>query len=226
MVGTKSRAEVPRPRCRILPGRGHLRSQPEESALWSTLSDDNDLPGYEDRRIAVHDWARRRLLQWPMNFDLKADDLKIQLEARAPKRLGEFISGTIGRVCFTGADDLFFVDEHLIRRICLQTLGIARFAVGDSFRKWSHAEVYCISPYKTTGQLLTESESTPIRSYLDPWQKFLGSRLLYGETQDERSLKWWDRGSGTTCQENFSHIRSRNFVRRAHSNDFRRQDRS
>jgi adenine-specific DNA-methyltransferase len=92
----------------LLPGGGDLRTPPEDNALWATISAHNDLSGYEDNRIGVYDWPRDRLFSWPMNFDLKSDDLRRELEQRTTKRFGNFIDGSIGRVCFTGADDIFF----------------------------------------------------------------------------------------------------------------------
>jgi hypothetical protein len=176
----------------ILPGGGDLRTPAEESPLWDAISRHHDEPGFEDRRVAVHDWERQRFLHWPMSFDFQADELRRRLESRGTRTLGELIAGTVGRVCFTGADDIFFVEEHLLRRLGLRKAGIARFAEGDRFRNWSHTETHCLCPYTQQGELIPAREAGAIRRYLKPWESFLRRRLSYGETQDERGRSWWE----------------------------------
>jgi len=176
----------------LLPGGGDLRTPPEDSSLWMTISERHDCPGYEDSKIAVYAWDKSRLLHWPMNFDLGADNLRLKIEASDGNVLGDFLDGSIGRVCFTGADDLFFVGEDFLRRIGVENKAIARFAAGDLFRNWTHIETHCLSPYDQNGKLLGEADADPIKNYLHPWKSFLTNRLSYGQTQLERGLAWWE----------------------------------
>ncbi|MFO8102106.1 MAG: hypothetical protein R6U37_08090 [Dehalococcoidia bacterium] len=175
----------------LLPGGGDLRTPPEESELWRTISEHHENPGYEDTSISVCSWNRSRLLKWPMVFDLGADNLRIELESKKVNVLRDFLQGSIGRVCFTGADDIFFVDGDALRRNGLVEEAVGRFAIGDSFRNWAHLETHCLSPYDKQGRL-QEKSSSSITQYLQPWKDFLENRLSYGQTQVERNLAWWE----------------------------------
>lgn len=102
------------------------------------------------------------------------------------------MQGSIGRICFTGADDLFFLDDGALRRLQLNPRTIARFAIGDSFRNWAHENAHCVCPYDDRGKRLAGSNVLPIRSYLHCWRRYLENRLSYRQAQAERGLKWWE----------------------------------
>jgi hypothetical protein len=176
----------------LLPGGGDLRTPPEESSLWATIAAQHENPGYKDSSVAVYSWPRKRFLNWPMSFDLGADDQRLHLESINKTVLGDLINGSIGRVCFTGADELYFVDEHLLRRLGITPQGLARFAIGDLFRNWTHSETHCLCPYDGNGKLISDKIAAPIKRYLSPWRQFLEERLSYGETQLKRGNAWWE----------------------------------
>ncbi|MFA7233301.1 MAG: hypothetical protein WC076_04230, partial [Terrimicrobiaceae bacterium] len=176
----------------VLPGGGDLRTPPEESVLWQSLAKNHENPGYSDARISVSNWERNDLLKWPQNFDKGSYELQQKLNRSSSEVLQSFLNGGIGRVCFTGADDLFFIDEHLLRRSEVSLHGLARFAVGDLFRNWAHEEIHCLCPYTAQGKLISDTVGDPIKVFLKPWKPFLENRLSYGETQKQRKLAWWE----------------------------------
>lgn len=176
----------------ILPGGGDLRTAPEDSPLWRTLADHHDQPGFSDNRIAVSDWPRLELFKWPLNLDYDAYQLRRLIENNNTGKIGNHIEGTIGRVCFTGADDIYFVPEGQCRRLGIETQAMARFVVGDLLRNWMHSEVHCICPYDLDGKRLPESKVSGLLRYLHPWSEFLRARLSYEQTQEERGLAWWE----------------------------------
>ena len=52
----------------ILPGGGDLRTQPEESPLWQTLSAQHDNPGYRGAQVVVAARSRKDMGKWPWHF--------------------------------------------------------------------------------------------------------------------------------------------------------------
>jgi hypothetical protein len=183
---TKTRVTV------TLPGGGDLRTPPEESPLWQAISKHNDVPEFTDERIAVHDWNVAELLRWPMNLDYQAEQLRRYLETKNNTELKAEISGNIGRVCFTGADEIYFIPPDLVRRCGVEESSLSRFVVGDVLRNWSHIETTCICPYGRDGKLLQQIDVPNLLKYLRHWRDFLRMRLSYGETQEERGLAWWE----------------------------------
>jgi hypothetical protein len=176
----------------ILPGGGDLRTPPEDSVLWHSIAANHDRPEYEDARISVHDWNTAEFLHWPLNFDFKAHRIRLALEEANPTRLEEHLEDTIGRVCFTGADEIYFVPPDLARRLGIEMAALSRFVVGDGLRDWTHFETHCICPYDHRGALIEESLVPRLLEYLSAWRGFLGARLSYGETQERRGLAWWE----------------------------------
>ena len=183
---TKTRVTV------TLPGGGDLRTSPEESPLWQTISAHNDVHEFTDDRIAVHDWNVVELLRWPMNLDYQAEQLRTFLENNNDTELKSQISGNIGRVCFTGADEIYFIPPDLVRRCNVEEIALSRFVVGDVLRNWSHIETTCICPYGRDGKLLQKGKVPHLLKYLEHWRDFLRMRLSYGETQEDRGLAWWE----------------------------------
>jgi hypothetical protein len=176
----------------IVPGGGDLRTPPEESPLWQSISAQSENPGYSDEYIAVDNWNTQELLRWPLNLDRRAYQLQLKLEESSPRSLGSEISGSVGRICFTGADDVYFVPMHMARRFSIEIDALARFVLGEGMRNWTHDETGCICPYGADGRLLSESKVPHLLGYLRNWRSFLKKRLSYEQTQEERGLAWWE----------------------------------
>ncbi len=176
----------------ILPGGGDLRTAPEDSPLWTTIEAHHNDKGYSDSRVVVSDRTREDMSKWPWNFEALAAETKQELENKCINRLKDFLKGSIGRVCFSGADELFFVSEDFCRRSKLNKELICQFMEGDTLRDWSAERTVCIFPYDEKGVVLREEHTSRVERLFSPWKKFLENRLSYGQTQIDRGLKWYE----------------------------------
>jgi hypothetical protein len=177
----------------LLPGGGDLRTRPEESPLWASVSLHHDGPGYTDKRIVVSDRTLAEMAQWPWNFDPTTQQVKAALESRANGKLINFLSTNIGYSCVSRADDVYFVPEHLLRNFGIPTELSRPSAVGDELRNWRLlAHGRAIFPYDGKLSPVNIDKYPALKSYLLPFRKHLERRVAYGKTQEERGLQWFE----------------------------------
>ena len=62
------------------PGGGDLRTPPEDSPLWQTLSEKHEQPGFANEQVVVTDRTRKELASWPWNFDSLAEKTKAVID--------------------------------------------------------------------------------------------------------------------------------------------------
>jgi len=177
----------------ILPGGGDLRTPPEESQLWHTVSAHHGQSAYLDNRIVVASRARTEMARWPWMFDNTAKITKSAVESKSDAQLVDFLEGKIGYGCVTRADDVYFVPLHLLRSSSQSRNHILPFTVGDEVRDWSQfSKGYALFPYASDLSTVKVSEWPQLGKYLSNFKTHLQRRVAYGKTQLERGLDWFE----------------------------------
>jgi hypothetical protein len=174
----------------ILSGGGDLRTPPEESPLWQTISLHHDEPGYEDTRIYVSSRSRDEMADWPWIFDPKALRT-VELIEQQSVPLSNLLAG-YGSMFDTHKDEVYFVSRDLAMRIGLPESEVSPFATGDQMRDWrTLAYGLVLRPYGADWKLLPKAD-TPLFRYLRHFRDVLGGRATFsGETYDEAGQAWY-----------------------------------
>jgi hypothetical protein len=175
----------------ILPGGGDLRTPPEESPLWETLSKHHDDPGFGDSRVVVADRTRLEMAVWPWRFDSStAPTMKI-VDA-ATYRLSGFVQ-SFGSMFDTHKDDVFFISGDNARRHGIEVEGLAPVVIGDQIRNWSlQSNSFVLKPYDEQWRLLKERQQPHLFQYLRFFRAALGARATFGgKTYDKAGEPWF-----------------------------------
>jgi type I restriction-modification system DNA methylase subunit len=177
----------------ILPGGGDLRTPPEESGLWNTISIHHDLPDYADSRIVVTDRLRAELSKWPWNFDPTSQETKKTIDQNTSATLRSVLATNIGYSCVTRADEIYFPPLHLLRIASIPISQIAPLTVGDELRNWGCvSRDFALFPYSADLKTIALARFSSIERYLKPFRRHLEDRVAYGKTQIERGLQWFE----------------------------------
>ena len=176
----------------ILPGGGDLRTPPEESPLWHTLSAQHDNPGFQNEQVVVSDRNRKDLAKWPWNLDSIAEVTRKQIE-HAPVRLVDLIEGEVGVCTMTNCDDVFPMTTDQARRFEIPTQLLRVFQEGDTIRNWSLTSDWIVlTPYDDKAKPLPQSRLGKALDYLRPYREPLEERLSFGnKTFKELGRPWF-----------------------------------
>lgn len=168
-----------------LPGGGDLRTIPEESPLWSSLSEHHDDAGYEDGRIVVAQRTMSELSRWPLKFDTTGQATRELIERNAI-RLTDLIEGC-GSLFDTHKDEAFVLPPDVARRRGIEIEFLAPFIAGDQFRNWFvFSRDLVLRPYDQDWKLLKEDGQSRLFGWLRMLRKELGGRATFGgATYDE-----------------------------------------
>jgi hypothetical protein len=175
----------------ILPGGGDLRTPPEESPLWHTISEHHDRPGYEDSKIVVSDRLRIHMAKWPWNFDASAEPTVQALEAGA-QPFSVFVQ-SFGSMFDTHKDDIFMITGDSARRHLIEKDDLAPFAIGDQIRNWQLVGYdLVLKPYDKAWALRKEDPKSHLFRYLRNFRNELGGRATFGGgTYDGAGEPWY-----------------------------------
>src|SRR5262249_45182303 len=146
---------VQRVYCPCCTMRLRIARLPEESALWHTIAEKHDDPGYQDNRVVVADVERPKTARWPFTFDPTISETVERLEKDA-RCFGDF-SPSIGSMFDTHKDDVFFVASEHARRFSIEQDALAPFSIGDSVRDYQVLQgSYVLKPYLADWSLANE----------------------------------------------------------------------
>lgn len=175
----------------ILPGGGDLRTPPEESPLWQTISEHHDQPGYEDSKIVASDRLRTQMAKWPWNFDASAEPTVQALEADA-QALSAIVQ-SFGSMFDTHKDDIFMISGDSARRHLIERDNLAPFAIGDQIRNWQLVGYdLVLKPYDKAWALRKEDPESHLFGYLRSFRHELGGRATFGGgTYNEGGEPWY-----------------------------------
>lgn len=175
----------------ILPGGGDLRTQPEESPLWQTLSAQHDNPGYRDNQVVVAARSRKEMGKWPWHF---VDQSQKSYGGKTTRQLSDFCAEPIGAQFITGKDEAFVVPAHYLRHLQMPVEFIRPYASGEDLRNWSaEASEFILFPYDTKLAPLKEPLPKPLARHLGPHKETLENCVISGSIKKkETNLKWFE----------------------------------
>jgi len=175
----------------ILPGGGDLRTPPEESPLWATLSSCHDDPGFTNSRVVVADRTRTEMAKWPWRMDATSGPTLAIIE-RFDEPLSRFAKA-FGSMFDTHKDDVFFVSGDTARRNQIQPKHVAPVVIGDLIRNWHLLGFsYVLRPYDEGWKLAVEDKTSGLFRYLRAFKPELGGRATFGgKTYDQAREPWF-----------------------------------
>jgi type I restriction-modification system DNA methylase subunit len=188
------------------PGGGDLRSVPEDSALWASISRHHSLdssltpsmdvgfvPLYEDFRIAVGDCRRDRVFQHPASLFFPEWPVIRKLESECDHHLLEYLQRPVGFNFMTHQDDVYKQPEHVLRFTGIKSPSVRACYPGSSVRNWSALEnEFILSPYDANWNLMAEKSSDPLFTFLKNFKDALNSRAVFeGGTYADAGVCWY-----------------------------------
>ena len=178
----------------VLAGGGDLRTPPEESPLWHSLSLHHDELNYADRYIAVADRPRDEMNLHPWNFDPSGKQLQDRLEGSNP-RLNRFLPGKMGVSIVTLANEIYAVPPHVFRKAQIPTDSLVPYVPGENVRNWSwEAHEVAIFPYTKEHKVRNYENSSAEHRWFKYFKEKLDNRIYFGKTPAERGMKWYEYG--------------------------------
>ena len=171
-------------------GEPGIPDQPEQGQVWRSIEQHWCDEGFENDFISVVRADRASLHKHPWSLaGGGATELKELLEARAEKRLGD-VADSIGFVCITRADEIYFVPRSALRRAGVSEEYIIENVEGDVIRDWA------VSPPNTTlfpyERDLTVTEDATVKRFLWPYRSVLWLRREPNGNHLELGLTWWE----------------------------------
>ena len=187
----KPRSEVPIRIAAILPGGGDLRTAPEESPLWETLSKSHDKPGFANSQVTVADRSRAEMAIWPWNFDVGAATTQHLIEQQTNQVLRQLLRTDIGFDAITAANDIYFLPADCLRRLDLPVESCRQLLVGELLRNYvTDQTVATMWPYAGAEARPTLNNAT--KQFLQQFRSFLEVRSQFKQTQIEAGLQWFE----------------------------------
>jgi len=190
----------------ILPGGGDLRTAPEESPLWQSLSEHHDDPGFSDSRVVVADRPRTEMAVWPWRLDSSTAPT-MEIVDGADTRLSAFVR-SFGSMFDTHKDDVFFISGDSARRHGIEVDGLSPVVIGDQIRNWSLlGHSFVLKPYDGNWKLRKEDKESYLFRYLRNFRSELAGRATFGgKTYEEAGEPWFrfhqmsiDKITATSC---------------------------
>jgi hypothetical protein len=175
----------------LLPGGGDQRTPPENSSLWKAIEEHHDDPGYEDDKIAVADQPMEFFTDWPVEFDVFAEELKTTVDSVSKTRVEDHLSAA-GRIFATSADDIFLLPPHVVRKQSLKE-NVFPVVEGEEIRDWTDQnDSWVVCPYNEQWELTQLETDSPLTRWLRQFRDTLGQRKSFsGDTYDEAGIPWY-----------------------------------
>ena len=175
----------------IQPGGGDLRTPPEESALWRTLADKHDEPGFSNSQVVVFDRSRKQMCTWPWKFISDAEDVSNTISAEP---LSTYTAEPVGAQFITGKDDAFVTSRDYVRRAQIAPKYLRAYGTGEDIRNWVvRPTQFIIFPYRQDLKPLPEPLPASVYRHLGPSKTVLENCVISGSTKKkETNLKWFE----------------------------------
>lgn len=177
-----------------LPGGGDLRTPPEDSPLWSEITEFHDIPSYVSARISVNDITRTDMAKWPWNLTSGDEPTKGLIETGERFALRDLTGESIGHTSITRTDDVFILPDHLARRSRIELSTLKFFGMGETIRDWSMSNLpLIVFPYNADFSPITPEERPNCINYLFPYKDTLENVVMHGSVKKkETKTKWFE----------------------------------
>lgn len=163
---------------------------PARAPVWAAIVDQVDMPGSRSAWVSAEDAERKRFSRHPWSIGGGGvGDLLRYLNSPTNRPLAELI-GEIGRTTHTGLDEAYYLSRSAAR-----TLRIAGSCVdvvlGKDIRDYAlEVPIVAFFPYDTNG--VARDLMAHDRVFLWPNRTALRERVDFGETPEDRGLRWFD----------------------------------
>ncbi|MEU6588927.1 BREX-2 system adenine-specific DNA-methyltransferase PglX [Streptomyces sp. NPDC046881] len=168
---------------------------PEKGLVWQAIVAQVGSPHSESDWVSVEDAERTRLAMFPWSLSGGgAPGVLARLEA-ATERLSGAID-EVGRTTHTGNDEAYYMPpaSALTRQISQGTVPVV---LGEEVREYAiYPATATFFPYTTTEDSSARGSARELLSteeaFLWPNRAVLRARLDFGQTPEERGLRWFD----------------------------------
>ena len=170
-------------------GEPGVPDEPVNGAVWSTIVKHIDEVGYEDTHISVAELSREFITEHPWNLQGGAANATLSRVEESSHKDISSITTEIGRTTHTGLDPAYFI-PHFVA----QDHGMPHavpLVTGQDIRDFeSTPDTDTLFPYDESGSPVepNDQEAEHYWSY----RKLLRKRVNFGETNEERGLRWID----------------------------------
>ncbi|KQY36815.1 DNA methylase [Nocardia sp. Root136] len=193
LVGTRKSGKSRRPRLltvRSVQGEPRAPENPEQGLVWQAIVKQVAGPGASvSQWVSVDDLDRDRFANQPWILADGGHEMVEQLNAAANTKLSAIIDA-VGRTTHTGLDDAYYIPpsaakSHGISSSCVPVV------LGDAVRDFTiEPSTATYFPYDDTGKHRTISVSEA--RFLWPNRTVLRQRVDFGQTPEQRGLRWFD----------------------------------
>jgi hypothetical protein len=169
-------------------GEPGVPADPAHGLRWSAITAQIDIAGSTSEFVSVADVSRSELSRHPWSIGGGgASELKLAIEQNCSRRLVN-VCTEIGRTTHTGEDDFFEVSDA--KRLPHLTVPMV---IGEDVRDYClQPSVETIFPYDPqTGRVLSDLPAAFFK-YSWPYRTSLKLRRDFGQTIEERGLKWYE----------------------------------
>jgi len=174
--------------------KGDLRTAPEDSHLWRSTVANHGVSGYADQWVSVTERRRAELARHPWVLSTDAHSTLAKLEQIAGAKLESLCSEPIGAQFITGADDVYVLPPHVVRRLRIPGEYLRRYATGEDVRDWQVcSSALIIFPYDENLDSLAEPLPPSLNLFLLPYRQHLENLIISGTTPKKKTkLRWFE----------------------------------
>lgn len=191
LIGRNHVARMNEPVRAVLGVRGEP-SQPEDAAsgrVWSAIVEQVTRAGSDSDWVSVDDVVRQRFSKFPWSLSGGGSSELLARIVTSHGRLAERVSDS-GRTTHTGLDDAYYMLRASTQTRRLEG-GCVPVVLGEGVRDFVvEAPLATIFPYDHDGSPREPSDEES--QFLWPRRSILQQRVDFGETPEQRGLRWFD----------------------------------
>ena len=172
------------------PGRP---DDPAKGIVWTTLVEHIDTPGWDNGWVTIVDLDRSLLATHPWSLSGGySTNVAATIEGARAWRLGERVV-SIGRTTASGEDEAFFVVNHRMRTLGLDSLA-REIVIGECLRDYTVNDARLIWwPYQDVEGRRPVQEENPLPGrVLWPFRTGLRERIIFGQSLSDRGRAWYE----------------------------------
>lgn len=169
---------------------------PAKGLVWNSIVTHVDQPGSQTDFVSVSDTPRMTFHTHPWSIGGGgAADLSDVLRAASTELLAQKTT-SIGIMCFTLADDVFFRPLDSLQRANVPSTFRKEIAVGESARDWQLTSCeHVLFPYLKDFTPAEVAADTDLLQALWPYRSLISQNKLFGgKTKVQCGLKWYEYG--------------------------------
>jgi hypothetical protein len=171
-------------------GESAAPPDPSQGVVWRSITAHVDEAGAQDDYTSSADVSRSMFSSHPWSIGGGgAADLMEYLNDKGVKPLSD-MAEVIGPMAMTMLDEAFLGPKHFWGK---KKVPAKPFITGESVRDWHFSESEFIAfPYDSEMNTLKLSSLGGALEHLWPYKGLLEARLMFGKTQKEAGLKWFE----------------------------------